>query len=175
MMKRKCFRHNQNTASPGRGVAGFWMGAFLLMFSLGCPNEAPDPDPDPVDTVSTADGGPVVPVEPECVVQEGDCPNACVGGTGILGETCSGTTDCMCGLFCNSGVCSPYEDSFEGCTCEGEVPDYGEVPREPGCDELEDGTTCDDGDKCTVFDVNFHFSCTPPFDFEISDVSCRCT
>ena len=61
------------------------------------------------------------------------------GRTGIVGETCGGTTDCMCGLFCNAGICSPYEGQYENCTCEGEVPDFGGDPT-PTCADLEEVT-----------------------------------
>jgi hypothetical protein len=64
------------------------------------------------------DGGEGGTTEPEvCEVNAGECPNLCEHGIGVEGETCGGTTDCECGLFCKGSACAPYEGSNEGCSC----------------------------------------------------------
>ena len=146
-MRIRClWRVNETERQKSRSL--FWIGMLVLLTVMGCPDE--NGTDGSGSSKASADGGPMA--DSECVVVEGDCPNACVGGTGIVGETCGGTTDCMCGLFCNAGICSPYEGQYENCTCEGEVPDFGGDPT-PTCADLEEGDSCDDSDPCTVLDA----------------------
>lgn len=86
----------------------------------------------------------------ECEVKEGDCPNACTYGTGILGEQCSDTTSCGCGLFCDESRCQPYRGAFQGCACEGDTPQaLSFVDR---CNAETEGAPCNDLNPCTIDD-----------------------
>jgi hypothetical protein len=71
---------------------------------LACSDEGPSADDD---ATSSA-----------CDVLAGQCPNICDAGTGVEGETCEGA--CGCGLACTDGVCTPYADDNEGCSCDAE-------------------------------------------------------
>ncbi len=55
--------------------------------------------------------------EETCEPKAGQCPNVCSTGTGVKGETCAGSTECGCGLFCKGLTCQPYEDAEAGCLC----------------------------------------------------------
>ena len=56
-----------------------------------------------------------------CVVVAGDCPNNCSGGPVGYGETCSGPSQCQCGLFCQglTKTCAYYTGENRGCLCGG--------------------------------------------------------
>ncbi len=148
MVKMRCLWRVADKKPKRRLLTVCVLGALMLMTAMGCPDEDGGGGND--SSKAGADGGIVETAD--CIVMEGDCPNSCIGGTGILGETCGGTKDCMCGLFCNAGICSPYEGQYESCTCQGEIPDFGGDPT-PTCADLEDGESCDDGDACTVLDA----------------------
>ncbi|MBL91152.1 MAG: hypothetical protein CMH56_04975 [Myxococcales bacterium] len=151
----KCFGPTAPTIQSAKRKLGIALGVSLMLFTACTDNT----DEDPKDIINAFLDGGLDALEPSCIPQEGDCPNVCVGGTGILGETCGGTQDCMCGLFCSASICVPYEGEFEGCTCLGEAPIYGEVRPDPGCEDAEDGTACDDENPCTVFDACSAGSC----------------
>ena len=57
-------------------------------------------------------------VEVQCQVEENECPNACVYGQGVLGESCQDSTSCGCGLFCKESQCALYEGDYAGCLCK---------------------------------------------------------
>jgi hypothetical protein len=109
--------------------------------------------------------------EKPCEPAANHCPNFCESGIGVKGETCSGTTDCGCGLFCKGATCQPYEGDNLGCSCEeikGDVvedtaPAPDTAPVDTGPDLSCNGKPapvgadcnpycqigCDEGEQCT--------------------------
>mgnify|MGYP004361255949 CR=1 FL=1 len=59
------------------------------------------------------------PVETDAtLVPSGDlCPNAHQGGDVGMAGLCEASSDCLCGLHCKAGICVPYEEVYEGCSC----------------------------------------------------------
>ena len=55
--------------------------------------------------------------EPDATGSASACPNYGNAGIGVKNETCGGTSDCACGLFCNNGLCSPYQGEHACCWC----------------------------------------------------------
>ena len=97
------------------------MGALALLFALplaGCGKTEPAPN--------------------ACEVLDGQCPNFCANGIGVKGETCGGTGDCGCGLFCKEGTCQPYEGEHANCSCTAPDPDAGDV-SEPDTAPVDTG------------------------------------
>jgi hypothetical protein len=88
---------------------------------------------------------------PACALAEGDCPNACEHGVGVLGERCADTTSCGCGLFCDEGRCAPYRGEHLGCLCDGE----GRAPLAfaDACSAETEGAPCNDRNPCTLDDA----------------------
>ena len=97
-------------------------------------------------------------VEELCEVEVNECPNACVFGTGIIGESCSDSSTCGCGLFCKEGECTPYEAEYAGCLCKDGLP-----PQAPSfverCTAETDRALCNDRNPCTVQDVCLRGEC----------------
>lgn len=87
---------------------------------------------------------------PPCEAREGDCPNVCTEGTGILGESCTDTDSCGCGLFCDEGRCQPYRGDFTGCLCD--TPAGTLLPFATECTDETEGAPCNDLNPCTLDD-----------------------
>lgn len=85
-----------------------------------------------------------------CEVRVNDCPNVCIHGTGIVGEQCADTDSCACGLFCDEGRCQPYRDQYQGCRCEGEIPQT--LSFAESCNADTEGAPCNDLNPCTIDD-----------------------
>ena len=105
-----------------------------------------------------------------CQPQAGECPNICEHGTGVEGETCAGTTDCDCGLFCKGGTCAPYEGSNAGCACEavaagadtGGVTTGGDTGGDdPGTEEPDTATGPDEPVDDSPTNAPANWICNP--------------
>jgi hypothetical protein len=123
--------------------------------------------------------------EDECTPGEGECPNICDSGIGILAESCSSDSDCNCGLACIESACTPYTGANEGCSCAGgTVPNWTpdvtstDVPEPPGNSFYKFTVTLPHGDELiferdlTGDDTIFSFGSThiaPAISFAMTD------